>query len=159
MVPQELRLILHKVIQLVPTVYSTTKQKNSLKTDVTFLYKSSYGGFIEEEEVETVCAHNENNNYFKKVFDNKTKKQFNKSVTFLYKSCDEWNKVEKLIVVPKHYEGAIDEEEVEAVSAHNEHNSYCDNVIGNLGSIDEAEENYFWDKFQMRLKCFPIMIM
>ena len=50
------------------------------------------------------------------VFNSKTgKTSLTNDVTFLEKSFSEWNNVEKPTVVPVHYEGSDDEEEVKTV--------------------------------------------
>ena len=60
MVPQACGLVLLKVIQLILTICTTPKQKNSLTKDVTFLYKS-HGKWSsyersDDEEVKTILA-------------------------------------------------------------------------------------------------------
>ena len=57
-----------------------------------------------------------------------------KEVLFLEKSYGEWNKVKKPAVV---------EGEFKMVSAHDENNNYCYNIVRYLESYDEIEENVF----------------
>ena len=64
-------------------------------------------------------------------------------MTFLQKSYGEWNKVEKVILIPMNYEESDGNEEVEMISTNNQNSHNNDNTVSNSESKDNAEENLF----------------
>ena len=56
------------------------------------------------------------------------------------------------IVISVSYEGLDDDRKVEMVLAHNENNNKNYNVVSNLESNDEVEDNFLSINLRMRLK-------
>ena len=65
------------------------------------------------------------------VYNPKTKTVIlTKNMTFLQKSYRDWEKVEKLVVISKNYEGSFDDLELKMVPVINQNNNNYYNVVG-----------------------------
>ena len=76
-------------------------------------------------------------------------------MTFLQKSYNEYNKVEKSTLVTTSYEGSDDEEELEAVSIINQNNNNAVSASHSESDEEQSEENCFNDDIDKEVKATP----